>query len=566
MGDLLDTENFEYIYDANGELIAFPIGTPDAEKKKVLQRTDPDYVRYERDVLNNDVFSIPDSYVPTFPEYKQFLNNKRAKKEEQANRSLVDKAIGVGEAGLTAGSAGLSAVASPFVYGLDAAGQGINSVITGKKTNIQPMEQALMDIIQAGTYQPRTSAGQEYVGDTVDVLEGSKIEGAIGQSPMGKTFPMMLRSLKNVSKVKPKVNTNQSNFLTDMISLPSGIGSKNLKQVWNTAREGTEKQRQAFLDAFNNKVDGLQTVQKAKSALDAIRREIGLEYKGNKAHLTKDKSIIDFAEIDDAVNKVKDAGKFNGQVIKESTVDILQKITKTINDWKKLDPKVFHTPEGIDQLKQKIGDYYNSTKPYTDERRVLNEIYGSLGKVLRKNAPVYDDMMSSYESGKTLIRDIEDSLSVKEKANVDTQFRKLLSVMRDNVNTNFGERFRLAEKLAEYDTTLFPEIAGQSTKSWLPQGLQRAVGSGNIAALMMQLATGQGVGGNLGFIPLQMPKVVAGTTYGAGKIAQGLDYILPTTKSGVNSLLSSTAPIAKQPITYSLLPNTLDQEDELLRK
>lgn len=576
--EFLDVENYDYYDDGFGGIVSFPRGTSKEEVKLALQRRDPDYVRYERDILNNDVMNIPDVKIPTFKEFKTYLKNKNIAKQEKENRSIVDKALGAGEAGLTTLSAIGSGVASPIIYGADALGQTIDSALFNKSTNIQPMEKALMDITQAGTYEPRTTAGQEYVGDILDIFEKSKLEGLIGQNIVGKTFPSSLRGIKNASikrdglgvsytvdktpDFKPKTpkEKSKSRLVSDMVSLPSGIGGETVKQIFETARKGTKEQNEAFLNAIANKVSGAETAQKAKSALDKMRKEISVEYQGNKQQLIKDKSTISFKEIDDALEKIKNAGKFGDQVIKESTVKILDDITEIVNKWKTLDPKKYHTPEGIDNLKQKIGDYYNSTKPYTDERRVLNEVYGSIGKVLRDNAPIYDDMMSSYEQGQILIREIQDALSLKPNASVDTQFRKLQSIMRDNVNTNFGERFRLAQKLQELDPTLFPEIAGQSTKSYLPQGLQRAVGSGNLALLLNQIFQGGANAGNLGFIPLQMPKVMGYGSYAAGKTAQGIDYFLPKTKEGVRSLLSSTSPVLEQPISYSLFPLLQDQQ------
>ena len=87
----LKPELYDYVNDGNGELVAFPKGTSTEVKLKALQRRDPDYIRYEKDIANNPVFSIPDSNPPSFPEYKTFLSNQKTQTQEKESRTLFDK-------------------------------------------------------------------------------------------------------------------------------------------------------------------------------------------------------------------------------------------------------------------------------------------------------------------------------------------------------------------------------------------------------------------------------------------------------------------------------------------
>ncbi len=69
---------------------------------------------------------------------------------------------------------------SPFVYG----GESIKDVVTGQP--VESFETDFGDIVSAGTYQPRTEAGQEYTKDVGDFITESKVEGAIGIPFLGK--------------------------------------------------------------------------------------------------------------------------------------------------------------------------------------------------------------------------------------------------------------------------------------------------------------------------------------------------------------------------------------------
>ena len=73
--------------------------------------------------------------------------------------------------------------------------------------------------------------------------------------------------------------------------------------------------------------------------------------------------------------------------------------------------------------------------------------------------------------------------SLNNAASADTALRKLQSVMRNNVNANFGSRLKLVEKLEEAgDYFLLPRIAGQSLSSPTPRGLQAVTATGTGAA------------------------------------------------------------------------------------
>lgn len=557
----LQPELYDYVDDGFGELVAFPKGISVEEKQLALQRRDPDYRRYEKEIINNKIFQIPDSNPPSFPEYKAFLSNKKAQAQEKENRTFFDKTKGVAETGLTLGSGVLGAIGSPLLYGLESG----KDVLTGQP--VESFEKVFPKIIEKTAYQPKTTAGQEYMGDVADFIDYSKIEGATGLSPIGKTMPIILKQILKTKPPKVKPLKSEKGLFSEFFGLTTGAGGRPLREAYNVAKEGTKAQIKAFNDAIKaDGTSGRQTVTKAQNALRKIRELVSTEYQANKGKLTKDKSVLNFKEIDEALAKIKSSGMFKGEVVKSSTVKIQKEITDMVNKWKKLDPKKYHTPEGIDALKQKIGDLYDSTAPFTNERRVVQEVYGSIGETIRKNAPIYDDMMSNYEQGKNLIREIEDTFSLKEKKPLDTQFRKLQSIMRDSVNTNFGERFNLAKKIAELDPTLFPELSGQALRPYFPKGIQQLVGGANASLALADVFTGGGIPvKNLLAAPFQSPRLMGEISKLGGNIAK---YSTPSTystsirnaanKAIINpaqGILGLSGQTLKQPTLYGLLPD-----------
>lgn len=510
-------DEFQYI-NVGDEVIQFPADMSDADIEKALQQNDPDYQQYKELYLD-----IPDvQNIPSFPEYKQQLQDTKADEERRANRGVGEKAIGVGETALSTGSAVGSAFLSPFVWG----GESIVDLVKGRP--VESFENRFSELMQEGTYQPRTEAGQEYTKDVGDFIRESKVEGAIGMPVLGRLSNLGTGTAikegvsqvgsqvgKQVGKVVPKV---EGGLTSQLFGMTTGAGKNPIRIAFETGKQGTKKEVDAFIKGIDGNASPESLVQRANNALNQIKKQVALEYQANKAKLKTDRNQIGFDEIDTVLDDIAQQGKFGDEIISESTVAIQKKISDIVNKWKNLDPKKYHTPEGIDALKRKIGDLYDSTQPGTQERLVVDKVYNGIGDTIRANAPTYDKMMSQYAQGKNLIREIQDTFSLKEKKSVDTQFRKLTSILRDGVNANFGERFNLAQRLNQLDPTLFPELAGESLKSLTPQGIQRAIGSGNIL-------------GNLyyGLDPLvasslltQSPKIVGKGAFQLGRGVRGV--------------------------------------------
>ena len=118
-----------------------------------------------------------------------------------------------------------------------------------------------------------------------------------------------------------------------------------------------------------------------------------------------------------------------------------------------------------------------------------------------------------------LVDEIQRSLSLGNKASVAQGLNKLQSLMRNNVNTNYGYRQELANKLMqEGGRDIMPALAGQALSSPLPRGL---VGRGMDAGALITLLTG-----GLSHLPplavaaaTTSPRLMGEAAYKAGEIA-----------------------------------------------
>ncbi len=297
------------------------------------------------------------------------------------------------------------------------------------------------------------------------------------------------------------------------LGLSTGVGAENIA---NAAKAGYAGDT-SFLDNLTGKMPMTDVIDQAKAALLNMKQQKNAVYRSGMLDISKDAKQLDFANIDKAVSEASDMTSYKGQVINPAAAQKVGDMSAAVEDWLRLDPKQFHTPEGFDALKQKLGGIME-TIPYEQKaaRLAAGKIYNAVKDTITEQAPKYAEVMRNYSDASDLIGEIEKTLSLNPKASVDTALRKLQSLTRNNVSTNYGNRLDLASKLqSQGGANLLPAISGQAMSSWTPRGL------------MALLASGEGIGALAGHpallagLPLQSPKLVGALTYGAGRAVAG---------------------------------------------
>jgi hypothetical protein len=215
-------------------------------------------------------------------------------------------------------------------------------------------------------------------------------------------------------------------------------------------------------------------------------------------------------------------------------------MTDAIAKWKALDPAEYHTAEGIDALKQQLGDIRDSTQPNTPARVAAERIYQAVRQTIVDQAPKYAEVMKGYEQASDLIREIEKTLSVNPNASVDTALRKLTSVLRNNVSTNYGRRAELVDFLQRAGAPhLMQKLAGQMLSSVAPRGLGRVLAGSEGASAAGAMATGNPAlaATLLGGLAASSPAVMGGAAFGLGAATR-----LPLRKAGRAAFQSGRLP------------------------
>lgn len=317
------------------------------------------------------------------------------------------------------------------------------------------------------------------------------------------------------------------------VGISTGAGGEALKQAYKAGEAGNE----TFMANMRGTAPMEDVLNQAKGALSNMKQDLSKEYRLGMMDISKDKKILNFNEIDKAITDAAEIGRFKGQTINIKAQEALQTIRQTVDDWKNLPAKDFHTPEGMDALKQKVGDILENI-PYESARaRTITEnIYHSIKDEIANQAPVYNKVMKGYAEGQDLVKEISKSLSLGKKASVSTGLNKLQSLMRNNVNTNFGFRQELANKLMEKGGgDLMPALAGQALSSFTPRGL---VGQGMDVGAGLSAFSHPGA---LAAIPLTSPRLMGESAYKMGQLASKMPSMTDKQKQLAQLLMIKAA-------------------------
>ncbi|WP_426418474.1 hypothetical protein [Bradyrhizobium genosp. A] len=311
------------------------------------------------------------------------------------------------------------------------------------------------------------------------------------------------------------------------LGLTTGVGAEPIRLAARSGYEGGEA-GSAFRENMRGQAPMGEAVDDARKAVGQMRQERGNAYRQAMQDIGMDRTILNFDEVDDAMRKAGGVNTFKGQDISPSTQSIRHQLADVIDEWRSLDPAEYHTAEGFDALKQKVGSIRDATQYGTPERLVADRAYQGIRRTIVDQAPDYAKAMNAYQEASDLIKEMEKTLSINPKASVDTTLRKLQSVLRDNVTTAYGRRAELADYLVNAGAPrLMEKLAGQSLGSWMPRGWGRLVATELPAMAAGALGAGTaGAGaGALATLPAMSPRLVGEAAHGAGRAARQLGRV-----------------------------------------
>ena len=415
-----------------------------------------------------------------------------------------------------------------------------------------------------GFKQALASDPVSVIGDMSILLTGggsvaAKMPGIARAGEIAATAGRAIDPLNLAAKAVTKpLQLAESLAITPALGASTGAGAEAIREAAKAGAAGGSK-AEAFLEQLRGNAPIENVVNTARDAVAELYRNRSDAYTSGMTGATGSKAILDFAPIDAAITKAEKIGTFEGISIRGNAANALKEIKDKIQEFKANPSPNTKTIEGFDKLKQAIGDIQQAQPYGSPARKVADELYNAVKNQIVKQAPEYGKVMSDYENASALLKDIQGTLSINPKANVDTSIRKLQSVLRNNANTNYGRRVDLAKELEATGVpgaeTIFPQIAGQMLSSKLPRGIQGGVlpsmaGGAAYYGGLTNPATLAAVGAG---VLASSPRFVGEAAYYGGKAAE-------TTKMLADALKNYTGKLPIDPYTLRMLATKLGQQ------
>lgn len=347
----------------------------------------------------------------------------------------------------------------------------------------------------------------------------AKIPGMIGK--IGEAAQVVGRTIEPIGATARAAGTVIKAVPREVLGFTTGAGGRAIEEAAKAGAQGGEA-AEAFKTNIAGKENIATVVEDAKSALSKIKAANQEKYKSGMADIKADKKILKFDDIEKTVNDVKSRGFYKEAIKNPNAAEAWEKIDAAINEWKGRNPAEYHTPEGMDALKQKLADIQSGflapdKKPALS---VATAVKNAVKDVIQKQAPTYAKVMADAEAGYDAVADLESSLSIGNKANIDTSIRKLQSILRNNANTNYGRRAELGDMLvASGADTLYPALAGQALSSWTPRAIS---GQGSLLGGLVTAAKAPTLLATAKLAPLlavASPRAMGEAAYYTGKVA-----------------------------------------------
>ena len=333
------------------------------------------------------------------------------------------------------------------------------------------------------------------------------VMGKIGQATakVGNIIDPATLAVKGVGKAGHYGGIAAKNIL----GATTGVGADVLDTAYKTGVAGGERAKN-FTDNMRGLEDSRVVLEEAENALAKMRESSNRNYKVGSKAWNADKTRLDFWPVREQFNELANS-MFKGEHFRvgADTQKKLKEIGQVIDEW--ADDKTMHNAGGLDALKMRLDDMMPNKLDPSQSGRAVTTMRNAVKKIIVDKVPAYADVMKDYETAINLEKEIKHTLSVG--GNPDTAMRKLQSMMRNNVNTNYGERLALGKILEDQGGgKILDRVAGQNVNKVAPRGL---AGLGVTGTTLGSVYAGNPMG--LAVLPFQSPRIVGEGAHLAGK-------------------------------------------------
>lgn len=331
--------------------------------------------------------------------------------------------------------------------------------------------------------------------------------------------------------------TNGNGLVSTVLGNTTGVGGVAVKTAYESGKAGGETNR-IFLNAMRGGDDATNVVLDSQKELKKMKTKARDEYNTTKRNLgLQNQKLGNQDDVNKIINDLQrnfenDWTRNGASRLGDKGDKIYAKITKKLDEFRNNPAE--HTLDGLDWLKQQVQAEYPSFENPKGQA-VVSEFANGIKNIIVEADPKYAKLLDDFGTDMAVNKAIEKGLSMnQETGNV---FRKLSSSIKDNVNTNFGDRLSKVNKLDDAgNSKILERISGMSLNSPTPRGLQSLIPSGVVGA---GLATGTGAGllnpVSLATMGAFSPRLVGEGANIAGRTAGGLTDMYNTYNRSIPS-------------------------------
>lgn len=346
------------------------------------------------------------------------------------------------------------------------------------------------------------------------------IGGALQDQPTGGVATAVGATLPFL----PPVFKGLARLSSESFGVSTGVGGGVTRTMFSAARQGGPDAT-AAKSALRGNTTPDQIVQEARGALGTIIGNRTSTYQKQLAGIADNRLSLDVSPVHEAVQT--NLAKF-GIASKDGALDFSQsairfdkkaqqEVQTIIDEMKAFGTRPGdRTAVGVDALKRALGDVYSDS---SNVRAFVASVRDSARKVL-SGVKGYDEMSAAYEQSTGLIKEIQRRLSLGDKAQTDSAFRKLASALR--VNNEFRKQLVQELDAAVPGKPISASIAGQQMSELLPRGIMRQIGG---VGAVGGVATGVGLVPLLKAALFTSPRLVGELLYALGYTARQVDKI-----------------------------------------
>lgn len=361
--------------------------------------------------------------------------------------------------------------------------QGLGNIVAGAVDKITPIDlgkeqyaDAVIDFFKeryGGIDNLKETIATDPVGFASDISSiltgGGALAKAGGLAKAGSAIGKVGRAIDPIrvaGKTAGGTGRLSGSLIQETLGRTTGAGREPIKRAVEAGRKGS----QAFKENLRGASQAQSVVDDAKMALDTIREKRNLQYSQQIGKTINDPAILDVNPIIKKTLDMIDEQSVGGfSKVGKETANKVDEIVDIVGEFQS-NPNI-HNAMGFDALKRRLSDI-NIPIENRQAERIRSGLVNSVKDTITKQAPEYAKTMKDYSQASDLITEIERSLSLGRKPSVDTAMRKLQSVMRDNVQTNYGQRLDLVKQLESAgDANILDSLAGQALSSPMPRGL-----------------------------------------------------------------------------------------------